>query len=218
MNKNNITELVEFFKSRFVPTTEKEQVPLLFDVDKIEIDNKDEFTVLEFNLAYLPDDKYCKLGDPVPKQSVRTSLMREKNGDIKTYRDISTGKLEAMMLHYTPAYFGKLKTYQQLQMNSYLSKNHRGFKPFEKEVFVLKVEYVFSMLKGFSKKKSEEIRTNSKVHFKTTKPDLPDNLKKPLFDAMSEVIFKDDALVCFEGITMKRYGLKPGVKLVIMGR
>jgi len=46
------------------------------------------------------------------------------------------------------------------------------------------------------------------VIYKTTKPDLVDNLMKGLFDAMKGVVFIDDALVC-KTETEKIYGLVP---------
>lgn len=50
--------------------------------------------------------------------------------------------------------------------------------------------------------------------FPTGKPDL-DNTVKALFDAMNEIVWKDDAQVCALSVH-KRYGAEPGVLVQVM--
>lgn len=47
---------------------------------------------------------------------------------------------------------------------------------------------MFEYPKAFSKKK----RAEDTIHYKTTKPDLQDNLNKALFDALEGVVWERD--------------------------
>ena len=50
---------------------------------------------------------------------------------------------------------------------------------------------------------------NNEIVYKTTKPDLPDNLNKVLFDAMESIVFINDSQVCHVKEMMKIYGNQP---------
>jgi Holliday junction resolvase RusA-like endonuclease len=56
----------------------------------------------------------------------------------------------------------------------------------------------------------------SPVHvFKSTKPDLPDNLNKLVFDAMKGIVFTDDKLIVGIENCYKYYGLQPKTIIVL---
>ena len=48
---------------------------------------------------------------------------------------------------------------------------------------------------------------NGEIFYKNTKPDLPDNLKKLVNDAMSGLVYEDDSLIVTENDTAKYYGI-----------
>lgn len=68
-----------------------------------------------------------------------------------------------------------------------------GFTPLEGSLFA-KVVFVFPIVSSMKKAQVNEIK-EGKIVYKTTKPDLVDNLMKGLFDAMNGVVFNDDAQV-----------------------
>lgn len=70
----------------------------------------------------------------------------------------------------------------------------KEFELLENELFV-DVTFIFPILKNMNKKLREEIESG-RVVYKTTKPDLIDNLMKGLFDSMNGIVFKDDAQIC----------------------
>jgi len=47
--------------------------------------------------------------------------------------------------------------------------------------------------------------------FKVTKPDLSDNLNKMVFDAMNNLVFKDDSQIVLMENVRKFYGLTPKI-------
>jgi len=55
-------------------------------------------------------------------------------------------------------------------------------------IFIDRLHYVFAYPSSFSKKK----RAEDVIHFRVTKPDLHDNLNKPLFDAMEGTVWMRD--------------------------
>lgn len=121
------------------------------------------------------------LGEPMPKQSVRST----KSGHF-----------------YQPQKMkDRIKDYQ----NQIAIQLPKGFKMFEEQVHITKMHFVFSPLKGFSKSKMDDIK-QGKLVYKTTKPDLPDNLKKLVNDSMSGFVFKDDSIIVSEDNVKKYYG------------
>lgn len=86
------------------------------------------------------------------------------------------------------------------------------FKPLMEGVRV-SVTFIFPFPKSFSKAKLKQ-HDEGKVFFKTTKPDLTDNLMKGLFDAAQGVLFLNDSQVC-EVHSVKIYGHTPKTVLRI---
>jgi Holliday junction resolvase RusA-like endonuclease len=64
---------------------------------------------------------------------------------------------------------------------------------------------------SWSGKKQREAAAGK--HYPTTKPDI-DNVEKAIFDAINNVVWKDDVQVV-NVVKSKRYALAPGVKVLI---
>lgn len=94
-----------------------------------------------------------------------------------------------------------------------------GFTPFQEEVHILKMHIVYSPLKAFQKQKGvmEKIRNGEMVK-KLTKPDLPDNCKKLVLDAMSGLVYKDDSIIWAEDNVRKYYSTGGCIILEIKGK
>lgn len=69
-----------------------------------------------------------------------------------------------------------------------------------KEIAINKLHYIFEYPKSFSKVKQKNII------FKTTKPDLHDNLNKAFFDALEGVVWEQDQNICLMNDVRKIYG------------
>lgn len=139
--------------------------------------------------------KFVILGEPKAKQSVRVGTRTNKAGKsfIVKYKKEDVARYE-MNLGYDVK--------RQLP---------KGFVPFSTAISV-KALFVFPMLKSFSKKKIKEIE-EGKIFYKTTKPDLTDNLMKGTMDALNGIVFTDDSIIAKVVETEKIYGLVPRVEL-----
>ena len=133
------------------------------------------------------------LGEPKPKQSARFC------------------KVGKFMRAYQTADVKRNEGDIRLQIISQLPK---GFEPFTGGVIIKKLHYVFPVPKGFSKSKLTAIQMGE-IFYKTTKPDLTDNLSKGLFDAMQGIVFLNDSQVCSMDNVKKYYGIQPRVEIEI---
>ena len=88
----------------------------------------------------------------------------------------------------------------------------KDFNIIETGVRITKCHFMFAPLKSFSKKKKNLIESGIK-HYKTTRPDLNDNLFKLFIDALSGIVWKDDSLICSMTDAEKYYDFKPGIIL-----
>ena len=75
----------------------------------------------------------------------------------------------------------------------------------------LEVDFVFSPLRNFPKRTLQAISAGNRV-YKSTKPDLCDNLLKGLCDALTGICWRDDAQIC-KVSSCKYFGLDPMIKL-----
>lgn len=89
-----------------------------------------------------------------------------------------------------------------------------GFKPFQGPIIVKSIVYTFPPLKGFSRAKMRSLEARNRI-YKTTKPDLSDNLNKGLFDALEGVVYMNDSQICEIRNIRKVYGLCPGIEIEI---
>lgn len=75
----------------------------------------------------------------------------------------------------------------------------------------VKALFVFPFPKNTPKSKINALETGQ-IFYKTTKPDLTDNLMKGTMDALNGIVFKDDAIIA-EVESAKIYGLVPRIEL-----
>jgi Holliday junction resolvase RusA-like endonuclease len=137
--------------------------------------------------------KLTLTGEPMSKQSVR----KGKKG------------------FYQPTKYKEREKDYILQIKKQLP---RDFKMFTKRVHCIKFKVVHKPRKiDLSSKKKELFFNEGGLKEKTTKPDLMDNLKKLAYDSMSELVFKDDALVSIEKDVSKWYGLNPRIEIILEG-
>jgi Holliday junction resolvase RusA-like endonuclease len=127
------------------------------------------------------------LGIPGSKQSARFCIT---GGKVRSFQSAKVEKMERNI-----AYDVK----QQLPA---------GFIPFPGGVIVRKLLYVFPPLKGFNKSTKAKIERGEKI-YKTTKPDLTDNLNKAVFDALQGIVYDNDSQICAVYNLEKIYGMVP---------
>lgn len=88
----------------------------------------------------------------------------------------------------------------------------KGFVPFSKAVVVRRLRFIFPLPLSAPKKDKTLLGGSSNI-YKITKPDLTDNLMKGLFDAMSGIVFTDDARIVMICDARKIYGFTPGIQV-----
>lgn len=77
----------------------------------------------------------------------------------------------------------------------------------------LNVRFIFPPLRSFPKKTLQAIAAGNRV-YKSTKPDLCDNLLKGLCDALTGICWRDDSQICKVN-SCKFFGLDPMIKLMV---
>lgn len=77
----------------------------------------------------------------------------------------------------------------------------------------LHVDFSFAPLRSMSKKLRARI-AGGEIVYKPSRPDLCDNLMKGLCDALTGVVWRDDAQICRVS-SVKRYGDKPGIAITV---
>lgn len=128
------------------------------------------------------------LGIPTPKQSFRFTKTGHKYQTSKVVQDESNTR--AQIVAKLPKKFSILD-----------------------EPLKMEAEYVFPFPSSFSKK-NILLAKSGKRFYKSTKPDISDNLNKGYLDAMQGVVFLNDSLVC-EIRAVKYYGFTPKVVIKI---
>lgn len=180
-------------------------------------DDKPLYQRLYFPLLY-PEMKENPKGDPMPKQSFRHYPQRNRNGDVITYRNPKTGKLDVIIKGYQEAKITNTHAMLVEQIKRILLKDYKGFRPFFKDVHIIRAEFIFKSLDSFKKADKDAISSGNYILFKETEPDL-DNLEKLLWDAMQEAgVWSNDARICSKNGILKRFGTVPGVIVEIEGR
>lgn len=136
------------------------------------------------------------LGEPTPKQSVRSRVVKSKS--VKNY-----------VHHYQS---NKIKDKEKSIAEVVSLQVGDDFKPYDC-CLRADVEYIFSLPKSATKEEREAIN-NGYMVYKTTKPDVTDNLNKGLFDALEGVLYTNDSrisVIC----ASKYYGLQPKTILIL---
>ena len=134
--------------------------------------------------------KLIILGVPACKQSAR--IGKDREGNARAFKSSKVKRAEENI---------------RAQVISQLPKNHI---PWAGPIKVNSIQYIFPLLKKHTtSKKTMKYIEDGNILVKTTKPDLPDNLNKPLFDAMEGIVFLNDSQVYEVNKMSKRYGYTP---------
>jgi Holliday junction resolvase RusA-like endonuclease len=143
--------------------------------------------------------KLTLFGIPMPKQSVRAYV-----------------KEDSTLGHFQPKEHGVRTSDYIRQIKEQLPE---GFQMFTEVCHITKMHFVYPPLKAFHKKKGMMDRLrNGEIIYKNTRPDLPDNLKKLVNDAMSELVYKDDGIIVTENDVAKYYGTGGCIIIEMKGR
>lgn len=110
---------------------------------------------------------------------------------------------------YTPKNKRLAQEYIKLCILQQLPYN---FKMLQNGIIILKLLYVFPLLKNIKKADKETIKKGGYI-LKTTEPDLADNLNKMLFDAMQGIIYYNDSQVCQILRLIKVFGELPRTEI-----
>lgn len=138
------------------------------------------------------------LGIPQPKQSVRSKGVLMPNGKVK-------------VKHYQT---DKIKQNERNIAFDIKSQLPKGFKPYNGPIIVKRLLYVFPPQKNWTKSKLKQLEEGA-VFYRDVKPDLTDNLNKPLFDAMQGIVFMNDSQIVKMNDVSKIYGLVPRIEIEI---
>jgi len=91
----------------------------------------------------------------------------------------------------------------------------KSFKTFTNPVRVDRLRFYFEPTKTMLKSKNvlDRLERGEGVYH-IVRPDMVDNLKKALFDALTEAgVLKDDSIVCWENDVRKLYRYKAGIEI-----
>jgi len=150
---------------------------------------------------------------PVAKQSTRLKTMPRGKGlgkriDGELYYKVSDMIATA---HPDAKITTETETVQWL-----LKAQTAGHKPFENEVIIAAITFIFEPIQSFNKAEKESINQGNFIP-KTTKPDI-DNLTKFLWDACNKILWTDDARISWINNTRKVYGKQPMTIIELYGR
>lgn len=176
-------------------------------------------------LAENPDE------DPMAKQSARFTVSRYSNGPKKgepiIFENKRTGKPDVMIKSYQDAKITNTANMLQLQILVQLKGQH--FTKFRGAIFVTRMEFIFKVSKNAPKYMIDDLKSGTKIYFKDTKPDL-DNLEKMVWDAMQAekaekdvtnamtgLVYDNDAQIVSKNGVFKRWGIIPGVIIEMEG-
>jgi len=112
---------------------------------------------------------------------------------------------------YQPKANVNYKAWIKLQAQTQLPAD---FKLITGAVAIEKCHFIFPILKSFPKYKKREI-CNGIRHYKTSKPDLADNLMKGLVDALTGIVWNDNSQIVTVKNTAKYYGEEPKIIMEI---
>lgn len=202
----------------------------LFD-DIIEVDTPNpRYQKIKLILKYPPLAENPD-GDPMAKQSARFTVSRYGNGPKKgepiIFDNKRTGKPDVMIKSYQDAKITNTAKMLQLQLIVQLKGQH--FTKFRNAIFVTRMEFIFKVSKNAPKYMMDDLKAGTKIYFKDTKPDL-DNLEKMVWDAMQAekaekditnamtgLVYDNDAQIVSKNGVFKRWGIVPGVIIEMEG-
>ncbi len=135
-------------------------------------------------------------------------ILLQFQGEPKAVQSVRFARIGNFIRKYQPKEQLDWKNYLKMQAMEQLPP---GFTPFQ-EIVHLKARFVFSHPKSWTKRKTQEFMLGTKM-FKTTRPDLNDNLLKGVCDALTGIIWQDDGLIATVA-SEKIYG-QPGIYLEV---
>ncbi len=117
---------------------------------------------------------------------------------------------------------GHVKSYQTSDVKAYeraiefMAKIQlpKGFQITASPIKIESMTFAFKAPKSL-KKADRQIIENGGFIFKSTKPDLTDNLMKPIFDALEKIIYKGDQQIYSMNNITKVWRKKAGISLII---
>ena len=202
-----------------------------FDDVIITDQKKTRYQKLKFILKYPPLAENPD-GDPMAKQSARFTVSRYMNGEKKgepiIFMNKRTLKNDVMIKSYQDAKITNTSKLLQLQILKQL-KATESFTKFRGAIFVTRMEFIFKVSKNAPKYMLNDLKEGNMIYFKETKPDL-DNLEKMIWDAMQAekaekdivnamtgLVYDNDAQIVSKNGVFKRWGLRPGVIVEMEG-
>ena len=203
----------------------------IFDDVIITDQKKTRYQKLKFILKYPPLAENPD-GDPMAKQSARFTVSRYMNGEKKgepiIFLNKRTLKNDVMIKSYQDAKITNTSKLLQLQILKQL-KATESFTKFRGAIFVTRMEFIFKVSKNAPKYMLNDLKEGNMIYFKETKPDL-DNLEKMVWDAMQAekaekdivnamtgLVYDNDAQIVSKNGVFKRWGLRPGVIVEMEG-
>ena len=203
----------------------------IFDDVIITDQKKTRYQKLKFILKYPPLAENPD-GDPMAKQSARFTVSRYMNGEKKgepiIFMNKRTLKNDVMIKSYQDAKITNTSKLLQLQILKQL-KATESFTKFRGAIFVTRMEFIFKVSKNAPKYMLNDLKEGNMIYFKETKPDL-DNLEKMIWDAMQAekaekdivnamtgLVYDNDAQIVSKNGVFKRWGLRPGVIIEMEG-
>ena len=203
----------------------------IFDDVIITDQKKTRYQKLKFILKYPPLAENPD-GDPMAKQSARFTVSRYMNGEKKgepiIFMNKRTLKNDVMIKSYQDAKITNTSKLLQLQILKQL-KATDSFTKFRGAIFVTRMEFIFKVSKNAPKYMLNDLKEGNMIYFKETKPDL-DNLEKMVWDAMQAekaekdivnamtgLVYDNDAQIVSKNGVFKRWGLRPGVIVEMEG-
>lgn len=136
--------------------------------------------------------------EPIPKQSARSRIVTKKDG-------------KQFIQHYQTK---EIERYEEDIRKMAIYQLGSGFKPLDCPIKVSRLTVAYKPLKGFNASEKEIISKGGWI-FKYTKPDLNDNLLKPIFDALEGLVFTNDSRICEIDNLRKIYYKKPGIWITL---
>ena len=203
----------------------------IFDDVIITDQKKTRYQKLRFVLKYPPLAENPD-GDPMAKQSARFTVSRYMNGEKKgepiIFMNKRTLKNDVMIKSYQDAKITNTAKMLQLQILKQL-KATESFTKFRGAIFVTRMEFIFKVSKNAPKYMLNDLKEGQLIYFKETKPDL-DNLEKMIWDAMQAekaekdivnamtgLVYDNDAQIVSKNGVFKRWGMAPGVIIEMEG-
>lgn len=130
-------------------------------------------------------------------------------GEPRAVQSVRFANIGGFVRKYQPKRNEDWKSYIRVSANEQLPD---GWKVMDCPL-AIKATFFFSPPKSWAKYRLRELQCGVRF-FKTTKPDLTDNLMKGLIDALTGIIWRDDAIICVVQ-SSKEYAESPRIELSV---